>query len=107
MITNNDPKNYTDAMVTELVEDYNAKDVPNKDFVANAAETLGKSTKSIISKLVSLGVYKTEAKLTKTGEHVVSKKDLVARINAHFGFDMPSLTKATKTDLQALSDNLG
>ena len=106
MITNNDPKNYTDDMVAELVASYNHKEVPNKDFVAEAAETLGKTTKSIISKLVSLKVYQTEAKVTKTGVPVVSKKDLVAQIEAFYGFEVPSFTKATKVDLQNLVDSL-
>jgi hypothetical protein len=107
MITNNDPKNYTDDMVTDLVTAYGYKEGTNKDFVAEAAKTLGKSTKSIISKLVSLKVYQTEAKATKSGVPVISKKELVAQVEAHFGFEVPSFTKATKVDLQNLVDNLG
>ncbi len=107
MITNNDQKNYTDEMVTELVAAYNHKDCSNKDFVAEAAKTLGKSVKSITAKLVSLKVYKTEARVTKTGVPVISKKELVAQIEAHFGFEVPSIVKATKADLQNLVDNLG
>jgi len=107
MITNNDPKNYTDEMTDNLVEAYQNKEGNNKDFVAEAAKTLGKTTKSIISKLVSLKVYKTEARPTKTGVPVISKKELVAQIEAHFGFEVPSMVKATKVDLQNLVDNLG
>jgi hypothetical protein len=107
MITNNDPKNYTDDMVAELVASYNHKEGSNKEFTAEAAQTLGKSVKSIISKLVSLKVYQTEAKATKTGVPVISKKELVAQIEAHYGFEVPSFTKATKVDLQNLVDNLG
>ena len=107
MITNNDPKNYTDDMVAELVASYNHKEGSNKEFTAEAAKTLGKSVKSIISKLVSLKVYQTEAKAAKTGEPVISKKELVAQIEAHYGFEVPSFTKATKVDLQNLVDNLG
>ena len=107
MITNNDPKNYTDDMVADLVAEYNAKEVPNKEFVATMATALGKTTKSIISKLVSLKVYQTEAKAAKTGEPVISKKELVAQIESHYGFEVPSFTKATKVDLQNLVDNLG
>ena len=102
----NDSKNYTDDMVAELVASYKHKDGNNKDFVAEAAETLGKTAKSIIAKLVSLKVYETEAKVSKTGVPVTSKKELVAQIEAHFGFPVPSLTKATKVDLQNLVDNL-
>jgi len=107
MITNNDPKNYTDEMVAELVAGYKTKEVSNKEFTTEVAQKLGKSVKSIISKLVSLKVYQTEAKPTKSGVPVVSKKDLVAQIEAHFGFEVPTLVKATKVDLQNLVDNLG
>ena len=106
MITNNDPKNYTDDMVTDLVTAYGYKEGTNKEFVAEAAKTLGKTTKSIISKLVSLKVYQTEAKVSKSGVPVVSKKDLVAQIEAFYGFEVPSFTKATKVDLQNLVDSL-
>jgi hypothetical protein len=106
MITNNDPKNYTDEMVAELVAGYKTKEVSNKAFVEEVAETLGKTAKSIISKLVSLKVYETEAKVSKSGVPVVSKKDLVAQIEAFYGFEVPSFAKATKVDLQNLVDNL-
>jgi len=99
--------NYTKEQEAQLMAEYATKEVPNKDFVAQFASDLGKTTKSIIAKLVSLGVYKTEKKLTKAGVPVVSKKDLVAQIEAHFGFASPSLVKATKVDLQNLVDNLG
>jgi hypothetical protein len=99
--------NYTKVQETTLTNDYNAKEVSNKDFVAAIADTMGKSVKSVTAKLVSLGVYKTEAKLTKTGVPVISKKELVAQIEAHYGFEVPSLVKATKVDLQNLVDNLG
>jgi len=107
MITNNDPKNYTDDMVAELVASYNHKEGSNKEFTAEAAQTLGKSVKSIISKLVSLKVYQTEAKATKTGEKVITKAELVTQINAKIGVEVGSLVKATKADLQALVNNLG
>ena len=99
--------NYTKEQEAQLMAEYATKEVPNKDFVAQFASDLGKTTKSIIAKLVSLGVYKTEKKLTKAGVPVVSKKDLVAQIEAHFGFEVPTLVKATKVDLQNLVDNLG
>ena len=99
--------NYTKEQEATLMAEYATKEGGNKTFVAEMAETMGKSVKSITAKLVSLGVYKTENKLTKAGVPVVSKKDLVARIEAHYGFAVPSLVKATKIDLQNLVDNLG
>ena len=100
-------KNYTDAMVANLVSGYATKEGTNKEFVSEMAKELGRSTKSIVAKLVSLNLYVTEAKVTKTGLPVVSKGVLVGKIENHFGFALPSLVKATKVDLQNLVDNLG
>ena len=100
-------KNYTDEMVATLVSGYATKEGTNKEFVSEMAKELGRSTKSIVAKLVSLNLYVTEAKVTKTGLPVVSKGTLVGQIENHFGFEMPSLVKATKVDLQNLVDNLG
>ena len=100
-------KNYTDEMVATLVSGYTTKEGTNKEFVTEIAKELGRSTKSIVAKLVSLNLYVTEAKVTKTGLPVVSKGVLVGQIEDHFGFSVPSLVKATKVDLQTLVDNLG
>ena len=100
-------KNYTDEMVATLVSGYATKEGTNKEFVTEIAKELGRSTKSIVAKLVSLNLYVTEAKVTKTGLPVVSKGVLVGQIEDHFGFSLPSLVKATKVDLQTLVDNLG
>ena len=100
-------KNYTDEMVATLVSGYATKEGSNKEFVSAMAQELGKSTKSIVAKLVSLNLYQTEAKVTKAGLPVVSKGVLVGQIETHFGFELPSLVKATKVDLQTLVDNLG
>ncbi len=99
-------KNYTDDMVATLVSGYATKEGTNKEFVTEIAKELGRSTKSIVAKLVSLNLYVTESKVTKTGLPVVSKGVLVGQIEDHFGFALPSLVKATKVDLQALVDNL-
>ena len=100
-------KNYTDEMVATLVSGYATKEGSNKEFVSAMAQELGKSTKSIVAKLVSLNLYQTEAKVTKAGLPVVSKGVFVGQIENHFGFELPSLVKATKVDLQTLVDNLG
>ena len=100
-------KNYTDAMVANLVSGYATKEGTNKEFVTEMAKELGRSTKSIVAKLVSLNLYVTEAKVTKTGLPVISKGTLVGQIENHFGFALPSLVKATKVDLQTLVDQLG
>lgn len=99
-------KNYTDDMVATLVSGYATKEGTNKEFVSEIAQELGRTTKSIVAKLVSLNLYKTEVKVTKAGTPVISKGELVDMIEQHFGFAVPSFVKATKIDLQNLVDNL-
>ena len=45
--------------------------------------------------------------MTKSGEPVVRKAELVAQIEAHFGIEMPSLVKASKVDLQRMVEAIG
>jgi outer membrane protein OmpA-like peptidoglycan-associated protein len=61
----------------------------------------------VIAKLSREGVYVAQPKVTKTGEPVVRKAELVAQINVHFDTDLPTLVKASKADLQKLADLLG
>ena len=68
--------------------------------------TFGKSVRSIIAKLSREGIYVSQPRVTKTGEPVVRKAELVAQINAHFQIDLPTLVKASKADLQKLVDHL-
>ena len=49
-------------------------------------------------------MYVAQPRTTKSGEPVVSKSELVAQINEHFGIEMPTLVKAGKQDLQRLVD---
>jgi len=95
-------KNYTDEMVSEMVEAYNAN--PTRETVDQLAEDLGKTTRSIIAKLSREGVYQAQPRTTKSGEPVVSKTELVSTIEQHFDIEMPTLVKAGKQDLQRLVD---
>ena len=97
-------KNYTKEQEAKMMADYSVE--PTRSTVEELSNELGKSVKSIIAKLVSLGVYKKAEKLSKTGKRITSKSELVSQINEHYGFEMPSLVKATKIDLQNLVDNL-
>ena len=97
-------KNYTDEMVSQMVETYEAS--PTRDTVEQLAEDLGKTTRSIIAKLSREGVYKAQPRTTKSGEPVVSKQQYVDAITAHFNIEMPTLVKAGKQDLQKLADAL-
>ena len=98
------PKNYTDEMVVRMTEAYVAN--PTRETVEVLATELGKSVRSIIAKLSREGVYIAQPRVTKSGEPVVRKAELVAQINAHFGVDFPTLVKARKVDLQNLVNHL-
>ena len=95
-------KNYTDEMVAQMTEQYTAN--PTRETVDELAQTLGKTTRSIIAKLSREGVYKAQPRTTKSGEPVVAKAELVATISEHFGIELPTLVKAGKQDLQRLVD---
>ena len=95
-------KNYTDEMVAQMTEQYTAN--PTRETVDELAQTLGKTTRSIIAKLSREGVYKAQPRTTKSGEPVVAKAELVAQISEHFGIELPTLVKAGKQDLQRLVD---
>ena len=98
-------KNYSDEMVAEMHSLYEAN--PTRETVEQLAETFGKSVRSIIAKLSREGIYVSQPRVTKTGEPVVRKAELVAQIEAHFGVEVPTLVKASKTDLQTLISNIG
>ena len=98
------PKNYTDEMVAQMTEAYTAN--PTRDTVDALAKRFGKSVRSIIAKLSREGVYVAQPKVTKTGEPVVRKAELVSVVEAHFGIALPTLVKASKADLQRLVDNI-
>ena len=94
------PKNYTDEMVAEMHELYTAN--PTRETVDMIAENFGKSVRSVIAKLSREGIYVSQPRVTKTGEPVVRKAELVAQIEEHFGVELPTLVKASKADLQEL-----
>ena len=92
--------NYTVEMVETIVSVYEA--APERATVDALAEKFGKTPRSIIAKLSTLGIYKAPARVTKTGAPVVKKEALVAEIVAAIGVELPSLVKANKQDLEAL-----
>ena len=98
------PKNYTDEMVASMTEQYDAN--PTRETVEALAQEFGKSVRSIIAKLSREGVYVAQPKVTKTGEPVVRKAELVAQLEAHFEVAIPTLVKASKADLQKLVDTI-
>jgi hypothetical protein len=96
--------NYTEEMVDAMVADY--QDNPTKETVEKLSAEFGKTTRSIVAKLVREGVYVAAPRVTKTGAPVVRKADLVIQIQNAIGQELPTLTKASKADLQLLLDSV-
>ena len=99
-ITMANAKNYTEEMVDAMVADYQSN--PTKETVEKLSAEFGKTTRSIVAKLVREGVYVAAPRVTKTGAPVVRKSDLVAQIQAAVGAELPTLEKASKADLEKL-----
>ena len=100
-------ENYTAEQAAKITADYIAN--PSKETVKALADSMGKSPRSIVAKLVNLGVYVKADKATETGEAKETKSALVAEIAKQCGvasevFD--SLESATKKALVALRDKL-
>ena len=75
--------NYTPEQTARLIADYTAN--PSKDTVAALATAFGKTTKSVVAKLVREGVYKKAEKVAKDGTPVVHKNELVQKIADEIG----------------------
>jgi hypothetical protein len=90
-----------------MIEKYQAN--PSRETVDILAEELGKNARSVIAKLSREGVYVTQPKVTKRGEPVIKKSELVSDIAVLLNADIQNiatLEKATKVDLQNLIDLL-
>lgn len=96
-----DSVNYTADMVASMTEQYEAE--PTMATVEALAFQFNKPKRSIISKLSNIGIYVPASKgVTKSGVPVVRKEELVAQIQDALEAELPSLTKATKADLETL-----
>ena len=71
--------------------------------VDELAGKLGKSKRSIVAKLSVMKIYEKPPKLTKAGEEIIKKEDLVAMIEEATELELPTLVKAGKTDLRRLA----
>ena len=91
---------YTEEITQIIIDEYSAD--PTRATVDRLAEEHSKSARSIIAKLSSAGVYQAPARVSKNGEPITRKEDLVKEIGQWFGLEIPSLAKAGKLDLQAL-----
>ncbi len=91
--------NYTAEMTSEIVEAYTAE--PTDATVATLAEKFGKSTKSIVAKLVREKVY--VAKTAAAGKRTVTKAELVTQIAGLVGAHEEQLESLEKATLPALT----
>ena len=103
-VTAKSSANYSDADITIITEEYQLE--PTRATVDALAERLNKTPRSIIAKLSALGVYQKAERVTKRGEPVVMKAELVAKVQNAIGRELPSLNKMTKVDLQFMIDAL-
>lgn len=88
-------------------EEFTLKDMYGQGAeIAEIAEKVGKSEKSVIGKLVSLGVYKPKVRVSKiTGAAPKTKRDFVKDIEAMLEVEeLKDLDKAPKTTLIKLAD---
>ena len=96
--------NYTDEMIAIMREEYTLE--PTRETVESLAIQFNKTPRSIIAKLSALEIYQKVERVTKRGEPVVMKAELVAKVQNAVGRELPSLAKMTKPDLNSLIDAL-
>jgi hypothetical protein len=76
----------------------------NAESAALLADEFGKSPRSVIAKIVRMGVeYARKQPTTKTGDPVISKAKLVEQISAVVEGNLDGLDKAPKPALVALA----
>jgi hypothetical protein len=95
--------NYTEAQTAELIEAYKAD--ASEATVELFAKQFGKTTRSIVAKLVQAKVYKSKTATGKAGERTATKADLVATLETMFNLEvgtLESLEKGSKGALEAL-----
>lgn len=97
--------NYTKELTEKIVAEYVAN--PELDTVKKLAEKYEKPVKSIIGKLSREGVYQKASYTTKTGDPVVTKKELVEEICSLIGVEeLPGLEITPKLTLKKLVKQL-
>jgi len=96
--------NYSDSMLATMREEYTLE--PTRATVDSLAAEFNKPARSIIAKLSAMGIYQKVERVTKRGEPVVMKAELVAQVQNALGRELPSLSKMTKPGLQFMIDAL-
>ena len=90
--------NYTAEMVDSIIEMYNEL---GNDGLDEIADSIGKSVRSVRSKLVREGVYVASPKKAAAKQDGPSKKEILRDIEAT-GFDVSGFGGATKMALTRL-----
>jgi N-methylhydantoinase B/oxoprolinase/acetone carboxylase alpha subunit len=103
-VTAKSSANYSDADITIITDEYTLE--PTRETVNSLAERLNKTERSVIAKLSALGIYQKTERVTKRGEPVIMKAELVSQVQNAIGRELPSLNKMTKVDLQFMIDAL-
>lgn len=100
---------YTEEETNYLKQQVNPGANPDKDTIASLAKALDKSTRSIISKLRCMGLYKAVGYLSKTGLPPTTKEEIVEEIAKAMqctSEELLGLEKANKTTLMKLLERL-
>ena len=87
--------NYTQAQVAQITEAYNSG-----QSVDEIADAVGKSVRSVRSKLVREGVYVAKPKTTSKKVLGPTKKELLRKLDCHM--DTKGLEGATKEAIERL-----
>ena len=89
--------NYTASMTAQIIDDYQA----NKS-VEEIASSIGKSVRSVRSKLVREGVYIPQEKKTSRKSDEPTKKELLKTLDSFVDFPTVGLLGATKVSIMDL-----
>ena len=87
--------NYTQAQVAQITEAYNSGQA-----IDEIADAVGKSVRSVRSKLVREGVYVAKPKTTSKKVLGPTKKELLRKLDGHM--DTKGLEGATKEAIERL-----
>ena len=103
-VTAKSSPNYSEEILAVMSDEYTIE--PTRATVDTLAERFGKTPRSVIAKLSAMGIYQKAERVTKRGEPVIMKAELVDQVQSAIGRELPSLNKMTKVDLQFMIDAL-
>lgn len=93
--------NYTPELTESIVTQYQ-----EGNTVESIAEAIGKSVRSVRSKLVREGVYRAPVKTPKVKQEGPTKKELLRELEATTGFSAEGLEGATKAAINRIMQAL-